>query len=110
MEEKNKIKMFWMNLLFIMISIVIMLIFSQLLEKAHSQSFEEYVPDWGKGILRILYITALLTISFLISSSKGTIRTKFILLFILNCVSVIYILEYWPNIKEFEHFGLKFNS
>lgn len=93
-----------------MISIVITLVFSQCLEMNYSESFEEYVPDWGKGILRILYITALLTISFVISSSKATIKTKFILLFILNCISVIYILEYWPNIKEFELFGLKFNS
>jgi hypothetical protein len=45
-----------------------------------------------------------------ISSSKATIKSKFILLFILNCISLLYILEYWPNIKEIVLFGLKFNS
>ena len=99
-----------MNILFIMISIVIMLVFSQWLEKNHSESFEEYVPEIIKGYARILYITVLLTISFVISSSKATIKIKFILLFILNCISVLYILEYWPNIKEIEIFGFQFNA
>jgi uncharacterized protein YneF (UPF0154 family) len=110
MEEKNKISRFWMNVLFIMISIVITLVFSQWLEMYYSESFVEYVPEIGKELLRILFITALLTISFVISSSTSTIKTKFVLLFILNLINVIYILEYWPNIKEVGLFGLKFNA
>jgi Na+-driven multidrug efflux pump len=110
MEKKSKIKRFWLNLLFMMMSIVIMLIFSQWIEKIYSESPEEYVPEIGNELLKILYITALITISFVISSSKATIKSKFILLFILNCISLLYILEFWPNIKEIILFGLKFNS
>ncbi len=99
-----------MNLLFMMISFVIMLVFAQWIEKIHSETIEEYVPEIVKGLARILYITVLLTISYVISSSKATLKLKFILLFILNCISVLYILEYWPNIKEIELYGLKFNS
>ncbi len=110
MEEKRKIKRYWINFLFILISIGITLIFSQTIEMYHSERNEEYVPEIDKGLLRILYITSLVTISFVISSSKATINTKFILLFILNCISVLYILEYWPNTKEIVLFGLKFNS
>lgn len=99
-----------MNLLFIIISFVITFTFSQWLEKKYSESFEEFVPEISKGLLRIFYLIVLMTISFVISSSKATNKIKFILLFILNCISILYILEYWPNIKEIEFFGIKFNS
>jgi phosphatidylglycerophosphate synthase len=110
MKSENKIKVYWINLLFIILSLVITFSFSYLIRSNYSQSPEEYVPEIDKGLLRILYITLLIVISFEISSSKATNKLKFILLFILNFTSVLYILEYWPNIKEIGFLGLKFNS
>lgn len=108
-DWKNKRNSFLRNALFMLTSLAVTVVFSLWIETYYANELENYAPKIDKELLRVLYITALITLSYVISSSSATLKIKFILLFSLNVLSVLYILEYWPNIKEIDFLGRTFN-
>lgn len=107
--RKKNMNRYLMNALFMLTSLAVTVVFSLWIETYSTNELENFAPEIDKELLRVLYITALITLSYVISTSNATLKLKLILLLTLNVLSVLYVLEYWPNIKEIDFLGRTFN-
>ena len=109
LKTKANIKRFALNLMFPVTSFAIAATFGAWLEKNYSDYLDSG-PDIARGLMLAFFLIILPTLAFVIFSSEAKIKSKYIMLFILNCLSLLYILEFWPNVRVIDICGIRFNS